>query len=178
MTKQVPEEALTDLYIQPGHLLRRAQQISASMFHDELGQFVTPVQYAILRTLIDHPGIDQVSLAGLVAMDTSTAASVAIRLEEKKLLVRNIDPSNRRQRALFVTDAGMALMRRTGGGIARLHDRLFEGFTDAEEDTFMALLQKLVHINNSQSRAPFARLKKQPSSMPRAIAPQKEKLGS
>lgn len=174
MTKQVPEEALTDLYTQPGHLLRRAQQISASIFHDELGQFVTPIQYAILRILVDHPGIDQVSVAGLVAMDTSTAASVAIRLEEKKLLVRNVDPSNRRQRALYLTDAGKALLQRTGGGISRLHDRLFEGFTDAEEDTFMMLLQKLVHINNSQSRAPFSRLKKRPSAVSRASAEQNE----
>lgn len=174
MTKQVPEEALTDLYTQPGHLLRRAQQISASIFHDELGQFVTPIQYAILRILVDHPGIDQVSVAGLVAMDTSTAASVAIRLEEKKLLVRNVDPNNRRQRALYLTDAGKALLQRTGGGISRLHDRLFEGFTDAEEDTFMMLLQKLVHINNSQSRAPFSRLKKRPSAVSRASAEQNE----
>lgn len=172
MTKQVPEEALTDLYTQPGHLLRRAQQISASIFHDELGQFVTPIQYAILRILVDHPGIDQVSVAGLVAMDTSTAASVAIRLEEKKLLVRNVDPSNRRQRALYLTDAGKALLQRTGGGISRLHDRLFEGFTDAEEDTFMMLLQKLVHINNSQSRAPFSRLKKRSGAASRASAEQ------
>ncbi len=163
MTKQASDESLTDLYIQPGHLLRRAQQISASIFHDELRQFDTHIQYAILRILIEHPGIDQVSLAGLVAMDTSTAASVAIRLEEKKLLVRHIDPNNRRQRALYLTDAGKALLQRTGAGITRLHDRLFEGFTQEEEATFMALLQKLVHINNFQSRAPLSRLKSGPA---------------
>jgi len=147
--------ALTDLYTQPGHLLRRAHQISASIFLDELGEFVTPIQYAILRILIEHPGIDQVTLAGLVAMDTSTAASVAIRLEEKGLLVRHVDPANRRQRALHVTPAGKALLQRSVEGIGRLHDRLFEGFSPEEEHTFMALLQKLVHINNFQSRAPL-----------------------
>jgi len=156
MAEDATDQPLTDLYIQPGHLLRRAQQISASIFHDELGPSVTPIQYAILRILVEHPGIDQVSLAGLVAMDTSTAASVAIRLEEKKLLTRYLDPNNRRQRALFLTDAGKALLQSTIPGIARLHDRLFEGFTPQEEAQFMALLQKLVHLNNSQSRAPLA----------------------
>jgi len=156
MTQSDSSPALTDLYVQPGHLLRRAQQISASIFHDELGSMVTPIQYAILRILVEHPGIDQVSLAGLVAMDTSTAASVAIRLEEKKLLTRYLDPNNRRQRALFLTEAGKALLLQTRPGIARLHDRLFDGFTADEESTFMALLQKLVHINNFQSRAPLA----------------------
>lgn len=147
---------LTDLYIQPGHLLRRAHQIAASIFHDELGHMITPVQYAILRTLREHPGIDQVSLAGLVAMDTSTAASVATRLEEKGLLDRNIDPSNRRQRALYLTEQGRMLLENAGGGINRLHDRLFAGFTPLEEEQFMGLLKKLVHLNNLQSRAPFA----------------------
>src|SRR5690606_15851902 len=104
MTKKAFDPPLTDLYTQPGHLLRRAQQIAASIFHDEMGEFVTPIQYAILRILVEHPGIDQVSLAGLVAMDTSTAASVAIRLEEKKLLVRYLDPNNRRQRQLYLTE--------------------------------------------------------------------------
>src|SRR5690606_27536847 len=113
-------------------------------------------QYAILRILVEHPGIDQVSLAGLVAMDTSTAASVAIRLEEKKLLVRYLDPNNRRQRQLFLTEEGEALLRKTVPGVARLHERLFDGFTPEEEEQFMKLLKKLVHLNNYQSRAPLA----------------------
>ena len=146
----------TDLYVQPGHLLRRAHQIAASIFHDELGQLVTPVQYAILRTLREHPGIDQVSLAGLVAMDTSTAASVATRLEEKGLLTRNVDPNNRRQRALRLSEKGSALLNQVESGIDRLHQRLFNGFSPEEEGQFLALLQKLVHLNNLQSRAPFA----------------------
>jgi DNA-binding MarR family transcriptional regulator len=154
---------LAELNAQPGHLLRRAHQISASIFHDELGEMVTPVQYAILRTLKAFPGIDQVSLAGLVAMDTSTAASVAGRLAEKKLLTRDLDPNNRRQRKLFLTEQGEALLQQTVGGIDRLHNRLFDGFSQQEEAQFMALLQKLVHINNMQSRAPFVPAKTAPS---------------
>ena len=159
MTKEAANPVLTELYTQPGHLMRRAQQISASIFHDELGSKLTPIQYAVLRILVEHPGIDQVSLAGLVAIDTSTAASVAIRLEEKKLLVRYLDPNNRRQRALYVTEAGQALLNSTVPGIERLHQRIFEGFTPQEEAQFMALLTKLVQINNSKSRAPLAQRK-------------------
>jgi predicted glycosyltransferase len=61
-----------DLYDQPGHLIRRAQQIAAQLFRDVLGPDVTPVQYAILRMLQEKPGIDQVTLARLVALDNST----------------------------------------------------------------------------------------------------------
>jgi len=151
-----PAAELVDLYAQPGHLLRRAQQISVSIFHDELGPDVTPVQYAVLRTLADHPGIDQVTLAGLVAIDTSTAASVAIRLEDKGLLHRHLDASNRRQRALYLTDAGLTMLHTCVQGINRLNARIFEGFSAQEAMQFMHLLQKLVHLKNAESRAPFS----------------------
>jgi len=39
------------LYDEPGHLIRRAQQIAVSRFHEIHGRHVTPIQYAILRTL-------------------------------------------------------------------------------------------------------------------------------
>lgn len=152
------ESPLTDLYEHPGHLLRRAQQISVSIFHDEIGGVVTPVQYAILRMLSNHPGIDQVTLAGLVAIDTSTGATVCARLEEKGLLLREVIPHNRRQRALRTTAAGEALLEELTPGLQRLRKRLLAPLEEAEQRQFMALLDKLVQLNNPQSRAPLARL--------------------
>ncbi|WP_298015788.1 MarR family transcriptional regulator [uncultured Castellaniella sp.] len=143
------------LYVQPGHLLRRAQQISASIFHDEIGNLITPMQYAVLCVVLDNPHVDQVSMAGLAAIDTSTAASVATRLEEKGLLLREVDPADRRQRRLSLTRAGRDLLVEVNGGIARLHQRIFEKFSAQEEAQFMSLLEKLVHLNNHQSRAPL-----------------------
>ena len=61
-------------------------------------------------------------------------------------------------------------MQSTIPDIARLHHRIFEGFSPEEEVQFMALLQKLVHINNSKSRAPLGRRKAS-----QACEPAKEK---
>jgi DNA-binding MarR family transcriptional regulator len=151
----VPGEKL-DLYQHPGHLLRRAQQISVSIFYDELGRELTPVQYAILSRLAEHPGIDQVSLAGLAAIDTSTGATVCARLEEKGLLERKVIPHNRRQRALTITAAGQALLDALVPGAQRLRQRLLDPLSAQEQQVFMELLAKLVHENNEQSRAPLA----------------------
>jgi DNA-binding MarR family transcriptional regulator len=148
--------AMLDLYQHPGHLLRRAQQISVSIFYDEMGSELTPVQYAILSQLAEHPGIDQVSLAGLAAIDTSTGATVCARLEEKGLLERRVSPHNRRQRALTITPAGRALLDGLVPGAQRLRQRLLEPLSAQEQGVFMALLAKLVHENNEQSRAPLA----------------------
>lgn len=154
----MPEQdsKLIDLYEHPGHLLRRAQQISVSIFFDELGSELTPVQYAMLRSLSEHPGIDQVSLSGLAAIDTSTGATVCARLEEKGLLERKVIPHNRRQRALSITAAGAQLLEAMVPGAQRLRQRLLAPLTDNEQQQFMQLLTKLVKVNNEQSRAPQA----------------------
>ena len=147
---------MLDLYQHPGHLLRRAQQISVSLFYDEMGSELTPVQYAMLSRLAEHPGIDQVSLAGLAAIDTSTGATVCARLEEKGLLERKVIPHNRRQRALTITAAGRQLLDGLVPGAQRLRQRLLAPLSGEEQAQFMGLLAKLVEENNEQSRAPLA----------------------
>ena len=75
----------------PGHLARRFQQIAVAVFHaevEEAGYDLTPVQYAALATIGAHPGIDQVTLAGLIAYDRTTITGVVDRLVQKGLLVR------------------------------------------------------------------------------------------
>jgi DNA-binding MarR family transcriptional regulator len=121
-----------------------------------MGDDLTPVQYAILSRLAGHPGIDQVSLAGLAAIDTSTGATVCARLEEKGLLERKVIPHNRRQRALTITVAGARLLEALEPGAQRLRVRLLAPLTAQEQDLFMGLLAKLVNENNDQSRAPLA----------------------
>ncbi|WP_050480103.1 MarR family winged helix-turn-helix transcriptional regulator [Herbaspirillum rhizosphaerae] len=162
--KPAQESQLIDLYEHPGHLLRRAQQISVSIFLDELGGDITPVQYAILRTLSNHPGIDQVTLAGLVGIDTSTGATVCVRLEEKGLLMRKVIPHNRRQRALNITPAGEQMLSDLIPAAQRLRKRLLSPLEADEQEQFMQLLDKLVRGNNTESRAPLASIKPVSSS--------------
>jgi DNA-binding MarR family transcriptional regulator len=149
------ESTLINLYEHPGHLLRRAQQISVSIFYDELGNELTPIQYAVLRNLAGHPGTDQVSLAALTGIDTSTGATVCARLEEKGLLERKVIPTNRRQRALTITKAGERQLTDMIPGAQRLRRRLLAPLTGPEQLQFMELLTKLVQENNEQSRAPL-----------------------
>ncbi len=143
-----------DLYEQPGHLIRRAQQIAVSMFLDAVGRDVTPVQYAVLRMLQERPGIDQVTLAREVALDTSTTADIAARLEAKGWIERRL--LARRQRSLLLTEEGRAVLDRLIPGIHRLNEEILGPLTPEERVQFMQLLRKFVRVNNAQSRAPLA----------------------
>ena len=75
----------------PGHLIRRLHQISVSIFSEsvaEAGFDITAVQFAALSVLKDYPGIDQVTLAGMIAYDRVTIGGVIDRLEQKPVLDR------------------------------------------------------------------------------------------
>lgn len=149
-----PSAALAlDLYDQPGHLIRRAQQIAVSMFAEALGRDVTPVQYAVLRMLQERPGIDQVTLAALVALDTSTTADIAARLEAKGWILREVLP--RRQRRLALTPDGEAVLTRLVPGLRTMNEAMLARLAPEERTEFMRLLGKFVAMNNGQSRAPL-----------------------
>ena len=141
-----------ELLEQPGHLIRRAHQIAVALFHDNLGREVTPVQYAVLRALQDKPGIDQVTLAQEIALDTSSTADVAVRLEAKGLIVREVLP--RGQRCLVLTDAGEALLARLVPGMNDMCRTMLADLNDKEQADFLRLLRKFVHVNDDGRTAP------------------------
>ena len=132
---------------------RRAHQIAVAMFYEKLGRDVTPVQYAVLRMLYECPGLDQVTLAQRVALDTSTTADLAVRLEAKGLIVREVLP--RRQRRLLLTPAGVELLTHLIPSVKELRAGLFDGMGEDDSQELMRLLRKFVHLNNEQSRAPL-----------------------
>jgi MarR family transcriptional regulator, temperature-dependent positive regulator of motility len=144
-----------DLYDQPGHLLRRAHQIAVSLFGQEVGPEVTPREYAILRMVYEKPGIDQVGLARLIGVDTSSAALTAARLAQRGLLTRAVSEQDRRLLQLELTDAGRALLATTVDGVHRMRDRILSPLDAQEQALFMDLLRKLVLVHNEDSRAPL-----------------------
>jgi len=146
-----------EVYDEPGHLIRRAQQIAVSMFHSTMGNGVTPIQYCVLRVLQEHPGIDQVTLAKFCALDTSTAADLAVRLEERGLVRRMMPMKSKRFRLLHLTPEGTAILKRLVPRSAVLASRLLQALNREEQKVFLNLLKKFVHLNNDESRAPLDR---------------------
>jgi DNA-binding MarR family transcriptional regulator len=149
--------AITEVYDEPGHLIRRAQQIAVSMFHSTMGHGVTPIQYCVLRVLQSHPGIDQVTLAKFCALDTSTAADLAVRLEERGLVRRMMPMKSRRFRLLHLTPEGTDLLKKLVPSSLLLARRLLKALNKDEQRVFLHLLKKFVHLNNEESRAPLDR---------------------
>ena len=129
----------------PGHLIRRAHQISVAVFAEEVGAHaVTPVQFAILNALRAESGIDQITLAQRVAFDAATIGSVIGRLEKKGWLRRQADAADRRRRLLWLTAEGERAALAMIPSVGQVQQRLLQGLDHAERQQLLALLDKLV----------------------------------
>ncbi len=144
------------IYGLPGHLIRRCHQISVALFHEECEAFgITPPQYAVLRMLAVNDGVDQITMAGLVALNRTTAGEVVGRLEAAKLLERRDGSADRRVRNLYITRAGRQLVKDIGARVRRVQERLLEPLDKAERAQFIEFLTRIASVNNELSRAPL-----------------------
>lgn len=139
-----PHDGTIDLTQEPGHLIRRAHQRAVSVFHETHGREVTPVQYALLRALDKEPGIDQVTLADRVALDTSTTADIAARMEKKGWIRREL--LARRQRSLHLTNEGRELLASMLPRVGPMYEQLLGALSPDERQQLLELLQKLVGL--------------------------------
>jgi DNA-binding MarR family transcriptional regulator len=150
--------APAELYNKPAHLIRRCHQISVALFLEYCVEFdLTPVQYAMLKAVEAEPGADQITLAGLAAIDRSNAARLSAVLEERGLLRRAADPNDRRARRLSLTPEGQALLRRAEAAVQRVQKALLAPLKPEERRSFVAALQKIADAHNESSRAPLRR---------------------
>jgi DNA-binding MarR family transcriptional regulator len=129
----------------PGHLIRRAHQVSVAIFMEETaGNDITPVQFALLNALLEQPGADQVTLARRVAFDAATSGSVISRLEARGWVRREADAGDRRRKLLWATEEGAQAVQRMKRAVGKVQSRILEPLREDERTQLVALLDKLV----------------------------------
>jgi MarR family transcriptional regulator, lower aerobic nicotinate degradation pathway regulator len=134
-----------DLKEMPGHLIRRAHQLSMAIFSEECGAALdlTSVQYAVLFSLRAAGELDSTRLAEQIAFDRSTISDVVDRLVRRGWITRVASHTDRRVKVLQLTDAGVALLRQVDPAVARVQERLLEPFSSSEQALFLRMLRQL-----------------------------------
>jgi MarR family transcriptional regulator, lower aerobic nicotinate degradation pathway regulator len=139
----------------PGHLIRRAHQRAVAAFSaGTAGTDITPIQFAILTTLLKTQGMDQATLAAQLALDAATSGSVIGRLERKGLLRRTQDTQDKRRRLLWLTPAGAEIGQSMAGPVERLEAGILGVLQAGEQQELMRLLSKLVHALEQDHEKP------------------------
>ena len=146
------------IYDMPGHLIWRMHQISSSIFLERVsraGYDLTPVQFAALSAINTYPGLDQATIAGMIAYDRVTIGGVVDRLEQKGLVSRVVSKRDRRARELESTENGCRLARKLEKIVQEIQLEILSGLDHKEKVTFIKLLKKATDAGNELSRAPL-----------------------
>jgi DNA-binding MarR family transcriptional regulator len=127
----------------PGYQARRLYQAYLAIWLREVDPVLTGPQFAVLQTVQAHPGRDQRSLASAVALDTSTMADVAKRLEGRRLIRRQTAADDGRRKLLYLTEEGERVLREADHRARALDQLLLEPFGEAERTTYLHMLTSL-----------------------------------
>ncbi|PZP43772.1 MAG: MarR family transcriptional regulator [Azospirillum brasilense] len=118
------------MYEMPGHLIRRAHQISGAIFTARLAGFdITSVQYAAMVAIASQPGID---------------GGVLDRLEAKGLIARQPSRQDRRIKTIALTSDGSALLDTVKDSVLAAQAEMLQPLSETERAQFIALLKKFV----------------------------------
>ena len=147
---------MDELYGMPGHLVRRAHQVSTALFSDECAAFdLTSVQYAALAAIEANPDVDATRLSALIAFDRSTIGDVLERLEAKGWITRGPAAHDRRVKLLRLSVAGAKLLRQVGPAVRRVQERLLAPLSPPDRAIIVRLLAQLAELHNDVTPAPL-----------------------
>lgn len=105
---------------------------------------LNPPLFRILNLVDAREGQSQQAIGAAIEVPASRMVALVDELEQRGLVERRPDPTDRRVRALFLTAKGRKALTR-GREIARQHEEeLTEGMAPADRKRLVDLLQKIV----------------------------------
>src|SRR5690625_7565391 len=96
--------------------------------------------------------MDQSSISYELVIERTTTDDVLRRLEQKKLVERQVNPNDKRSRQVYITTYGIELMKRLAPHMNSAQERLLAPLVPEEKERFMELLTKVVEGNNESGR--------------------------
>ena len=126
-----------------GYQLRLAQRAIFADFAASVGDAgISPGLFGILVVIDANAGLTQQALANAAHLDRSTMVTVIDKLEHRGLVERRA--ADRRSNGLFLTAAGVALLRSLRRKVARHERRVVQNLSEREREQLVSLLQRIL----------------------------------
>jgi DNA-binding MarR family transcriptional regulator len=150
-----PVDAAPSAYT--GFLFRRAQQAHVALWQSEVSSSISSVQFGALSVLSRLPGSSQQDLCDELDLDRSTIADVVQRLEQRGLIERRRDESDRRRNRLALTERGVEAYAGLRPKVDTVEAVLTGALTASERRQLRSLLTKVLFAarHNDSDLAPF-----------------------
>ncbi len=128
---------------QIGFILRQVSQRHTTIFARQIGEHLTPTQWAALVKLREIGPCSQNFLGRLTAMDAATIKGVVDRLTKRRLTETTPDPEDSRRRLVALTPAGERLLRERVAAAVEITEMTLAPLPAADRATLLRLLKKL-----------------------------------
>jgi DNA-binding MarR family transcriptional regulator len=135
-----PDYLLED---QPGFLFRLALRRHTTIFTESMID-LTPPQFSVVVKLLEIGPTSQNYLGRLISFDQATIKGIVDRLSARGIVELCADPSDKRRRAVVLTEAGQKLAEKAIKVAKDITRQTVEPLTHAEQETLVRLLKKVV----------------------------------
>lgn len=126
-------------------LLSQVGAHAAFTFEERLVELdLAPHHAGLLRMLGVNPGLIQKELSDLFGIFPSRLVTFLDQLQERGLIERRADPSDRRRHRLYLTGAGQEILEQVQRLTGELEDELLESLSADDRDVMSALLRRVV----------------------------------
>ncbi|MBW4482441.1 MAG: MarR family transcriptional regulator [Tildeniella torsiva UHER 1998/13D] len=137
------------LALAPYNLGYKVKLVSQLMYRDFLERLepygLTPFHYLVLCCLWEEDGLSTSGIADKLKQLGATLTGVVDRMEDRHLVYRERDPSDRRIIRIWLTDEGRKLMNVLPSVGAETIQRATTGVSDAEQAAVTQLLEQIIH---------------------------------
>ena len=131
----------------PGHLLRRCQQRAVELYIQEVGaDGPTPQQFAVLLSIGQNPGSNQIDLVRLTGIDRSTLAEIIARLIKREVIRRRRTEQDGRTNELHLTPTGESLLTAALPRVRRAQARILAPLPAKRRQALLAALRILAGV--------------------------------
>lgn len=131
------------------HLLSRKIQQRYATFWSANSPDISRLQYVVLRSIQETPGLEPVDLGTKAAIDKSTLSGILDRLEAQGLVERTVLPADRRRRTLQITASGDAVLPTLITASHLTNKQTFEALALDETRQLIRLLRTVEHGRGS-----------------------------
>jgi len=112
---------------------------------------ITVIEWYILRALYEADGQHPHQLANKVGRAATSFTPLLDKLENKDLIRRRPDPTDRRAVLIYLTDDGKALRRRVQASADEIERRIKQVATEDEWKSFEHILSQLVTMKEEMA---------------------------
>jgi len=139
-TKTLKAYVLDD---QVGFILRKANQLHASIFSNLIPNDLTPTRFSALAKLYELGSLSQNELGRFTAMDAANIKGVIDRLKKLNLVRTRPDPKDARRHLIDLTPLGKVVIERAIPKALLITETTLSPLSKEEQVIFLTLLKKI-----------------------------------